>query len=156
MTRRTAQRERTGATAVEAAIVLPITFFLMLGLVVGGMGVFRYHELAFLAREGARYASVHGKTYESENTGVTAATAQDVYEKAILPRAVSLDRSRLTYSVSWSDPEQKGYPTYFVDNDYENPRITTVTVTVSYEWFPELYLAGPYTLRSTSTVPMFY
>jgi len=27
---------------------------------IGGMGIFRYQELATLAREGARYAVVHG------------------------------------------------------------------------------------------------
>jgi len=54
---------RRAATAVEASIIYPITFFLLLGLIVGGMGMFRYQQMASLARETARYASVHGTDY---------------------------------------------------------------------------------------------
>jgi hypothetical protein len=32
----------------------------------------------------------------------------------------------------------------------------TVTVTVTYQWFPELYLVGPIVLTNSSTVPMAY
>jgi hypothetical protein len=60
MTRRRQLGARAAVTAVECAIVLPVTFFLLFALVVGGMGVFRYQEVATLAREGARYASTHG------------------------------------------------------------------------------------------------
>ena len=38
----------------------------------------------------------------------------------------------------------------------EKPVANTVTVTVHYTWFPELYLVGPITLTSTSTMPMSY
>jgi hypothetical protein len=31
-----------------------------------------------------------------------------------------------------------------------------VTVTVTYNWMPELYLVGPLTLTSTSKMPMSY
>src|SRR5947209_1409958 len=51
---------RGAATAVECAFILPITLFLLFGLVVGSMGVFRYQEVATLARAGARYGSTHG------------------------------------------------------------------------------------------------
>jgi hypothetical protein len=29
-----------------------------------------------------------------------------------------------------------------------------VTVTVSYQWFPEIYLVGPFNLTSTSSMPI--
>ena len=48
---------RGAATAVECAFILPVTFFLMFGLVVGAMGVFRYQEVCTLARDGARYGN---------------------------------------------------------------------------------------------------
>jgi len=66
---------RRGASAVEAAIVYPVALFFVLGLVVGAMGVFRYQETAALAREAARYASVHGASY-AQATGQSAATAR--------------------------------------------------------------------------------
>jgi len=151
MTRRFVPRRRRGFAATESIVVLPTLFFLIFATVVGGYGIFRYQQIAMLAREGARYASVHGGQYQQE-TGNSAATAQDVYNNAIVPYATSLDLKQLTYSVSWNANNMP----YTVSNDYETPTGNTVTVTVRYNWFPEVYLVGPITLSSTSTVPMSY
>jgi Flp pilus assembly protein TadG len=132
---------RPATSVVEAAVVLPVAFLFILGLIVAGWGTFRYLEVASLAREGARWASVHGSQYQQE-TGNAAATAQDVYNNAILPKAVSLDASQLSYSVTWSPNNQ--------------PPDGTVTVTVSYQWFPELYIIGPVNLTSKSSMAMCY
>jgi Flp pilus assembly protein TadG len=154
----TRQVRRRGATLVECAIVLPVTFFLILGLIIGGMGVFRYQEVAALAREGARWASVHGGQCVREanptNSNPTLTSASDIYNNAIAPAAVSLDPSQLAYSASWANSNEM--PTYL---DYtQNPpvwRTNTVTVTVTYQWIPELYLGG-ITLSSTSVMPVNY
>src|SRR5260370_29294594 len=108
---------RRGAVILECAIVYPITFMLVFGLIIGGLGVFRYQEVGFLAREGSRYASLHGATYQLE-TGKPAATASAVYNNAILPKAVALDPSKLTYSVAWNPDNKAG---------------STVTVTLTYQ-----------------------
>ncbi|HTU21569.1 MAG TPA: TadE/TadG family type IV pilus assembly protein [Gemmataceae bacterium] len=150
MARRLAPRRRGFATA-ESIVVLPTLLFLILATVVGGYGIFRYQQIAMLAREGARYASVHGGQYQQE-TGNAAATSQDVYNNAIVPYATSLDLTQLTYSVSWNASNMP----YSVSSDYETPTGNTVTVTVRYKWFPEVYLVGPITLSSTSTMPMSY
>src|SRR5919202_7155603 len=92
---------RTGATTVETAMVCSVTFLLVFGLLIGGLGVFRYQELASLARRAARYASVHGKGY-ARDTGKPAATPTDIYNNVIAAYAVSLDLSRLTYSVTYN------------------------------------------------------
>jgi Flp pilus assembly protein TadG len=143
--------QRRGATTVELAITCPIAFFMIFATIVGGLGVFRYQQVASLAREGARWACVHGTKYE-EDTGNPAATAQDVFTNAIQPMAVALDPDQLTYSVTWdvsNDP-------LTVHSDYEEPRGNTVSVRVNYQWFPEMYLVGPFTLTSTSTAQMVY
>jgi Flp pilus assembly protein TadG len=124
---------------VECAVVYPLVFLLLFGLVVGALGVFRYQEVASLAREGARYASVRGREYELR-TGRPAATADDVFNNAISPRAVILTPSQLSSSVTWNPDNQRG---------------STVTVTVTYQWVPEAYLGG-LTLSSTSTTPISY
>ena len=49
---------RRAATLVEAAVVYPVTFLLLIGLVVGAMGMLRYQEMATLSRDAARYALV--------------------------------------------------------------------------------------------------
>jgi Flp pilus assembly protein TadG len=151
MPHRAGRPRRSGFAATESIVVLPTLFFLILATVVGGYGIFRYQQIAMLAREGSRYASVHGGQYQQE-TGNPAVTPQDVYNNAILPLATSLDLSQLSYSVTWNTSNMP----YTVTNDYENPTGNTVTVTVSYNWFPEVYLVGPITLSSTSTVPMSY
>jgi len=141
---------RSGFVATESVVVLPTLIFLILATVVGGYGVFRYQQLSMLAREGARYASVHGGQYQLE-TSYPAATAQDIYNNAIVPLA-TLDLSQLTHTVSWNADNMP----YSVNGDYETPTNNTVTVTVYYKWFPEMYIFGPITMSSTSTMPMSY
>jgi hypothetical protein len=60
---RTKIRKRSGAYAVEAAFVFPITFFLLLAIMIGTLGIFRLQECAYLARMGARFGSVRGDNY---------------------------------------------------------------------------------------------
>ena len=60
---RTKIRKRSGAYAIEAAFVFPIVFFLLLMIVIGSLGIFRYQECAYLARMGTRFGSVRGDNY---------------------------------------------------------------------------------------------
>jgi Flp pilus assembly protein TadG len=151
MRRRAFRTPRRGATTVEFAVTAPIVLFLLLATIVGSMGVFRYHQVAALAREGSRWASVHGSQYE-EHTGNPAATQEDVYNTVILPAATTLNPAHLSCQVTW---DQSNIPLEVID-DVQTPRGNTVTVTVSYQWFPELFLVGPYTLTSSSTMQMYY
>ncbi len=143
-------RRRRGATVVEAAVIYPLTFVILIGLIVGGFGIFRYQQVASLAREGARWAAVHGGQY-AQDTGNSAATANDVYQRAVLPMAVGLDTSKLNCTVSWN-PDN--WPSH-VTNDSGTAAGSTVSVTVTYAWVPEAYL-GSITLSSTSVLPMEY
>ena len=152
MLRRTSSR-RNGGTLVEMAVILPVVFLLIFGLIVGGIGIFHYQEVARLAREGARWAAVHGTDYAREKN-TTAATASDVYDNAIKPNIVTLDTSKITYSVSW-DRANSPWSLSPTDN-FEKPVGNTVSVTVTYQWMPEWFMVGPINLSSTSTVPMCY
>jgi len=151
MTCKVSYSRRRGTTAIEFGIACPIVFFVFFAIIVGGLGVFRYQQVASAAREGARWASVHGADYARE-TNLPAATAADIYNTAILPAASALDPGMLSYSVTWNQTNEP----LRVTNDVEKPTGNTVTVTVSYQWFPELILVGPYALSSTSTAQMLY
>jgi len=143
---------RRGATLVEFAIVAPVTLLLVIGLLVGGLGVFHTHQLAMLAREASRWAAVHGTDYASA-TGKPAATASDVYDKAIKPYAVGLNASKITYTVAW---DTSNSPAHAATIDGKSVKVTNkVTVTVNYHWIPEAYLGG-FNLSSTSTSVMSY
>lgn len=144
-------RCRRGTTAVEFSFCFPVVFFLILFTVIGSLGIFRYQQTAQLAREAARWAAVHGGQYAAE-TGNPAATPEDIYQNAILPKAMALGADKLSYSVTWDTSNMPLDAT----SDYDTPHGNTVSVTVSYQWFPEFFLVGPYTLTSTSKAQMIY
>ena len=142
---------RRGAIALESALVMSVMFMLILGVIVLGMGVFRYQEMAYLAREGARYASVRGTQYATD-TGNTAATASTIYTNAIQPKMAALSSSQFSYSVSWNSSNAP-YHTTTNGSGATVKVANTVSVTVNYAWVPEAFFGGV-TLTSTSTMPM--
>jgi Flp pilus assembly protein TadG len=141
---------RPGATAVEMALVAPVFFLLLFGLLIGGLGIFRYNQVSHLAREGARYACVRGQDYHID-TKMPAATPDSIYQNAVKPSAFTLDQSRLTCAVTWdqSNSPRRYSPTGIATTNY-------VIVTVSYQWIPENWVFPPITLTSTSKMPMSY
>jgi Flp pilus assembly protein TadG len=141
---------RRGATLVEVAIVLPVTFFLVIGLVVGVLGVFRYQEVASVTRAAGRYASTHGAQYRKDAglaTGTATDWKADINANAVQPALVLLDPNLLTLQTNWPDViNLPGKP------DNWPSSTAMVTITITYQWIPELYLVGPYYLSSTSCV----
>ncbi|MEK7214075.1 MAG: TadE/TadG family type IV pilus assembly protein [Chloroflexota bacterium] len=147
------KNRRLGAAMAETGLVMPFLVLVIVGLIATGLMVFRYQQMATLAREGARWASVHGADYRSA-TGSAATTAADVYNNAILPLAVGLDTSKLTYTVVWSDSAQTPAVASTTSNPPGQPVASTVTVTVNYAtvdfWGAAIRLSG------TSVVAMQY
>jgi hypothetical protein len=78
--------------------------------------------------------------------------AARIYNTAILPVAVGLDPQQLSYEVSWD----KNNMPLSVNTNVEKPIGNTVTVKVTYQWIPELFPMGPFTLTSTSSAQMLY
>jgi Flp pilus assembly protein TadG len=165
---------RRGAHLVESAFVFPIVMLLVAGLMVGAMGVFRYQEMAYLAREAARFAAAHGGQYQKENAAaITQGTLPNVTSayitsNVVQANAVNLDTSQLQVTVNfnttsggygWDDTTHNGsrwpYSPVTVNGTTYNAT-NTVSVTVTYQWIPEWFLVGPITLTSTSVMPMCY
>lgn len=133
--------DRRGTSVVEAAIVFPVTLLLLVGSLSLGLGVFRYQQVQALAREGARYASVHGPQYASD-TGNSYATSQTVLTH-VETLAAGLQANKLTCTLTWS-------PT--------PPTTTTpalASVQLTYNWVPEAYFQS-FNLTSTSVMPVTY
>ena len=82
-----------------------------------------------------------------------APTPTDIYNAVIAPNAYGLDKTRLTYSITY-DRSNAPYHTDIVNNEIV-ATANTVTVTVSYQWIPEAYLGG-IRLSSTSVATMSY
>jgi hypothetical protein len=51
---------------VECAVVYPVTFFIILSMIIGAMGIFTYQEMANLSRAAARFGSTHGAQYRKD------------------------------------------------------------------------------------------
>jgi hypothetical protein len=102
------------------AIIAPLAFLLVIGLIVGCVGIFRYNQVAALAHEGARWAAVHGRNYERIN-GRKPITSEEIYSNVIQPRATGIDLGRLTCTME-------------LDSTH-----SVISVTVSYQWLPEAY-----------------
>ncbi len=128
--------DRRGTTALECALVSPLVILLLMGMLLMGLGVFRYQQLQSLARDGARYASVHGPQYASENNTSQASTSTVLsYVDGLAVGLGGLDCTAVTYSAS-SLP-------------------CTVSVTLTYTWTPGR-LFSPTTWTVTSTMPVTY
>ena len=146
-------RPRAGFAATESVLVLPVLSAVILGTVIGGYGIFRYQQIALLAREGARYASVHGTQYAQE-MNVTAPTPDQIFNNVIAPMAVGFDTTQMGYSITYNTTSWP-YHTTVDSNGNVVPIQNTVTVTLTYQWVPEAFLGGV-TLSATSVMPMSY
>jgi len=150
--RRNTRRHRPGAAMVETALVLGVIFFMVVGMVVLGLGVFRFQQTASAAREAARWASVHGGMCAQE-TGQPAATPETVKSQTIPRFTTGLDPNQIkAFTVTWDDDSKM--PTYF-DAKNQVQKSNAVHVTLTYQWLPEVLLGG-ITLTSTSEMPMTY
>ena len=58
--RRPADPKRRGATMVEFTLFFLLYLTIMMGLMEGGRAIWTYTTLSYAARQGARYAMVHG------------------------------------------------------------------------------------------------
>ena len=170
---RSLQTMRGGTVALESAVVYPVLFFLVLATFVGGMGIFQYQQDAYLAREAARYASTHGGEYQQENDSAIKAgslpnVTEDYLKKNIIyPQTTWIDQSQLTVTTMFNQPGSYAgwdstanrWPTSLWTDPVTGIQYSitnTVSVTVSYQWYPLYYLTGPITLQSTSVMPMCY
>jgi hypothetical protein len=126
---------------IEAAVVYPVTMLLLVGTLILGLGVFRFQQIQGLAREGARYASVHGPQYAAD-TGNAYATNSTVLTY-VQNLAAGLDTNNLSCTLTWTPSP----PT--------TSTASTVTVNLSYTWVPEGYFSSV-TLTAQSVMPVTY
>ncbi len=153
---------RRAAVAVESALVYPVLFILLFGLIIGGLGVTRYQVVAYMAREAARFASVRGADWQV-SMNQSSPTADQIGQNIVLPLAVAMDAAQLQTVVQWVngatgdvsdwDSSTKATVTLTASGDVIANR---VRVTITYTWFPELFLGGPVVLQSVCETPMCF
>lgn len=111
-------RSDSGAAAVEFAIIAPLLFLLIFGLIDFGLAINARIVTANAAREGARVASLGG-TEAQIRAQVASASS-------------TLDQSRVTVTVTCKTPTNSNCTTYAADAESGGTAI--VTVTYLYKW----------------------
>ena len=119
------QRWLRGQTFVEfAAVVLPLCI-VVFGIIVSGMAVYSYSFVCYGAREGVRYAIVHG------SASLSPASASDI-KNYVQNKARSLNTRYLNVLTNWTPDNKPG-------------SVVNVQVTYSFQ---------PFFPMSTATVPL--
>ena len=163
---------RRGQALVEFALVVPVLFLLFLGIVETGRLVFYLHTLNNAAREGARYAIVHGENalggcpsgpLAPSSTLSACDPSGDRVRAAITIAATSLDPSGLSFGY----PGDGGFPLYWDPGDdctsatlpgcstsAYNARGNNVTVRLQYSYSPIMLLDafGSITINAETTL----
>jgi Flp pilus assembly protein TadG len=128
---RSCRRNRRGAAVVEFAIVAPVFFLLVFGMIEYGRMVMVQQVITNASREGARVAVLDG------------ATASDVQTK-VSSYLSSAKISGQTTTIDPSNPSSAGYGAP-----------VTVTVSVGFNqvsWLPAPFFLGGKTLTATSVM----
>ena len=156
-------RCRRGAVALEAAIAHSALFLLLLAMIAGGLGVFRYQVNVMLAREAARAASVKGSDY-ARATNQASPSQSQILTSVVQPLAAGMDLTRLQLQLEWIDGTT-GQATPW-DSSSKAPTTTDPTTraivnnrvraTTTYQWSPAFFTTGPYSFKSVSEQPMSF
>ncbi len=127
-----AWRDERGQALTEFALVLPLFLMTIFGAIDLARAVWEENELAFAAREGTRFAIVHG-AYSDQPAGPGAATYtapdQDTaVTAAVLPYTIGIPN--VTVQATWPD-----------GNNERNSRVA-VDVSAAFVPLPSEYLLG--------------
>jgi hypothetical protein len=122
---RSASGHTTGQALVEFALVAPVFFLLLFGIIEGGRFIFYYETLNNATREGARYAIVHGENSscpmgpvpvgsEKANCDLDASPVRD----RVLETAIGMPASGISFPTIPMCPSAAATanPCYYPDN----------------------------------------
>jgi hypothetical protein len=135
---------------------------LLFGILIGGILIFNYQQVAWLSCETSRRAWVRGSQYAKE-TGETSPTKADLLQNVVLPLATAMDPNRLTLGVfvvdgstgAVTDWDASPKTIYVIEADGSKVA-NTVRVRVTYPWNVLYPVTNPITLQATSEVPMAF
>jgi Flp pilus assembly protein TadG len=134
---------------VEAALVVPAFFTLVVGMFDLGVGVLHWCVLSEAARHAGRKAIVHGAQAPSAlgswgpaTYGPVAATDSNAIAQAVRPALVGIDPATVTITVEW------------IDGDNQPQHRVRVTLSHTYRPLTTLVFNQPFSLGAGSTVPI--
>jgi hypothetical protein len=138
-------RGESGQSMIEFALVLPVVLLVITGVFDVARAVWEENTLAYAAREGTRYAIVHGTGYCSPSTcpdpdpaGVAWKNNQTGVIDAVKRASVGIG-SPITVTVEWPGPDG------IANNDddcYDRNCPVTVVATTNFVPLPSYYMLG--------------
>ncbi len=130
MRKRATREPEMGQTAVEFALTVPVIILVIFGIFDFGRAVWYYNTLSEAAREGTRYAMVHGATSSSPvGPGASSYTApnRDTIVEGVVERyAFGMDVSQVTVLSTWPDGGNKSGQRVNVEVQYTYAPLTGV------------------------------
>jgi Flp pilus assembly protein TadG len=88
------RRTATAQSLVEFALVGPLLFLMLFGVIEMSRAVYTNHQIANGTREGSRYAAVHGSKATSQATSATV-------KAAMMPRMTAVNSGSLSVTLSY-------------------------------------------------------
>ena len=137
MSVKTFQKRERGTVLVESVMVMMTFFIITIGMIELGLGVWAYNTVAHAAREGARYAIVHGDGY------CAACDHASEIKTATIKAAIGL-------KLTEANVEVNSLGGYAIGSQ------VTVTVTYTYGFFSRVLPRASVALHSTSTMVISY
>ena len=132
-------KSQRGQAAVEFALTITILVFLLVGMLELTMLIYTYSVLADAAKEGVRYAIVHGASVSDAISGDTASTP---WPPCTTPASGSLLSTVRTYAAA-SLHSASSMNIYACYPDGSNKPGSAVQVSVNYPYQPLFGLGWP-------------
>ena len=115
---------QSGQSTLEFALTLPILLLAIAGLFDFTRAIYNYNTLAEIAREGTRYAMVHG----SDSTSPVGPGQDAALIDHVKSFATAMDPSRITVSPTWPSGNNKPGSSVRVEVSYSFTPLTWVIV----------------------------
>ena len=148
-----------GQALAEFALVAPIFFLLLFGVIEGGRFIFYYETLNNATREGARYAIVHGSNSSQPSgpmpPGSTRASSDpdggDVQAR-VRSTAIGMDPTAITFPEINACPSAPGAPNPCWYPNNGRSETVTVRALFTYATLIPLLPLPPITVQAESTL----
>jgi Flp pilus assembly protein TadG len=96
--------EAPGSTLTEFALVLPLLFAMLFGIIDFGRALYAYHFVSDAAREATRWASVRGLRCNGLDSCRAGSSDVSNYVVSIAPPGIDTSSSKLTVNANWVPP----------------------------------------------------
>jgi Flp pilus assembly protein TadG len=93
-----------GSTLAEFALLLPLLFALIFGIIDFGRALYSYHFVSNAARDATRWASVRGRDCSGLSNCSAQAADVSAYVASIAPMGIDASPSRLSVDTTWVAP----------------------------------------------------